>query len=156
MCNVIIGYNLQLASILLDGMAYLTLFLIRCYFVLKIIFQVWLLPNKKPHLLRSSLMKCSSINRFGTSKLPTTKMSPSRAMRGPTSWATFRVASARKSSPGVNFTHILPVAFLYKSVLYCFSLLTNWLCNFFGYWILAVDKMLMKMTTEITFKRWKI
>ncbi len=35
-----------------------------------------------------------------------------------------------KLMAGVNFTNILLVPFLYKSVLHCYYLITIWLCNF--------------------------
>jgi hypothetical protein len=38
---------------------------------------------------------------------------------------------------GVNFINILLVTFSYKSVLQSFSLVTVWLCSFFGARILA-------------------
>jgi len=44
-----------------------------------------------------------------------------------------------KLAPGVNFTNILQVGFLYRNVLYSFSLLTVWLCIFFFF--LAKGKM---------------
>jgi len=39
--------------------------------------------------------------------------------------------------PGINFINILHVTFLYKSALQSFSLITFWLCNFFGKRILS-------------------
>ncbi len=44
---------------------------------------------------------------------------------------------------GVNFINILLAAFLYESVLHSFSLITIWLCKFFGAKIL-VQKLLIK------------
>ncbi len=44
---------------------------------------------------------------------------------------------------GVKFINILRVTFAYRSVLRSFSLLTVWLCNFFGTRIF-VQKLLVK------------
>jgi len=43
------------------------------------------------------------------------------------------------NSPGVNIIKILSEPFLCKSVLHSFSLITVWLCNFFGKKILAQE-----------------
>jgi len=46
-------------------------------------------------------------------------------------------------NPGVNFINILQTTFSFESALHCFSLITVWLCNFFGARI-SVQKMLIK------------
>jgi len=51
--------------------------------------------------------------------------------------------SASAPPPGVNFINILLSPFSYESVLHSFSLVTVWLCNFFGARILA-QKLLVK------------
>ena len=57
-----------------------------------------------------------------------------------------------KLTPGVNFTYILWLAFLYKSVLHSFSLITVRLCNFCRKNIFpkAAYKMLMKLTASMS------
>jgi len=51
----------------------------------------------------------------------------------------------------VTFTNILPAAFLYKSVLCSFSLITVGLCTFLGKYIgaKAPRKILVKLTTDV-------
>ena len=46
-------------------------------------------------------------------------------------------SSLVKLTPGVNFTNILWAAFLYKSVLHSFYVLTVWVCIFFGFFGLS-------------------
>jgi len=54
-----------------------------------------------------------------------------------------------KLTPGVNFTNILWACFLYQSVLYSFSLLTDWLWNFF--WQKNIGtKAALKKLVELT------
>ena len=54
----------------------------------------------------------------------------------------------REQLPGIKFTNILQTAFMYPSVLHCFSVLIVCVCKFFGKMKSADRKMLVKSTRE--------